>query len=159
MRETLAALQELKMHTILLWPNADAGSDEISKEIRTFREVNKPDSWLHVFKNLPMEVYIPLMDLCACAIGNSSSPLREGAIIGVPTVNIGNRQTGRLMGKNVVSVGYNRQEIIAAAKQQLTQGKFPSEPLYGDGSAGKKIAHLLAEIDLTKISVQKKITY
>ena len=44
--ETLHALMELEMHTIMLWPNADAGSDEISKGIRTFREKYRPD-WLH----------------------------------------------------------------------------------------------------------------
>lgn len=156
-RETLMALNELKMPTIMLWPNADAGSDEISKEIRTFREKNKPDDWLHLFKNLPLEIFIKLMDMCACMIGNSSSAIREGAIIGVPAVNIGTRQQGRERGRNVIDVGYNREEILEAIKKQLVHGKYEPDYIYGDGQAGKRIAKILSEIDLQKVPIQKRI--
>jgi UDP-hydrolysing UDP-N-acetyl-D-glucosamine 2-epimerase len=156
-RETLMALNELKMPTIMLWPNADAGSDEISKEIRTFREKYKPDEWLHLFKNLPMEIFIKLMDMCACMVGNSSSAIREGAIIGVPAVNIGTRQQGRERGRNVIDVGYNREEILEAIKKQIAHGKYEPDYIYGDGQAGKRIAKILAEIDLKEVPIQKRI--
>ena len=156
-RETLMALNELKMPTIMLWPNADAGSDEISKEIRTFREKYKPDEWLHLFKNLPMEIFIKLMDMCACMVGNSSSAIREGAIIGVPAVNIGTRQQGRERGRNVIDVGYNREEILEAIKEQIAHGKYEPDYIYGDGQAGKRIAKILAEIDLKEVPIQKRI--
>ena len=52
--ETLEALAELKIPTIMLWPNADAGGNDISKGIRTFREKNNP-SWLYLFKNLRLK--------------------------------------------------------------------------------------------------------
>ncbi len=159
MKETLMALLELGMPTILLWPNADAGSDEISKEIRTFRERYKPDQWLHLFKNLPVEVYIKLMDICACVVGNSSSAIREGAIIGVGAVNIGSRQQGRARGSNVFDVGYNKDEIICAIKKQLKVGKYEPDYIYGDGGAGEKIAKIISELDLTAVSLQKKLNY
>ncbi|MBL7070814.1 MAG: UDP-N-acetylglucosamine 2-epimerase (hydrolyzing) [Candidatus Omnitrophica bacterium] len=156
MRETLMALYSKRMPTILLWPNADAGSDEISKEIRTFREKYKPDGWLHLFKNLPIEIYTKLMDMCACMVGNSSSALREGAIVGVPAVNIGTRQQGRSRGKNIVDADYDREKILDAMNGQLKNSKFEPDYLYGDGKAGEKIAKILAEIDLNKIYLQKK---
>lgn len=159
MRATLAALLSLRMPTIMLWPNADAGSDEISKEIRTFREKHKPDEWLHVFKNLPMESYIKLMDKAACMIGNSSSALREGAIIGVPSVNIGTRQQGRMRSRNVKDVFYEEGAILAAVKEQLRHGKYPPDHIYGDGHAGEKIAEVLANLDLAQVPIQKRITY
>ena len=68
------------MKTLMIWPNADAGSDEISKAIRVFREQNNPD-WLHLFVNLPINIYIQLMHHCACMLGNSSSAIREGEVI------------------------------------------------------------------------------
>lgn len=158
-RETLMALHKLKMPTIMIWPNADAGSDEVSKEIRTFRERYKPDDWLHLFKNLPIDIYIKLMDMCACLVGNSSSAIREGAIIGVPAVNIGTRQQGRVRGKNVIDVGYNREEIHDAIKRQILNGKYEADHIYGDGKAGRRIAEILAKIDLYKIPIQKRIRY
>jgi UDP-hydrolysing UDP-N-acetyl-D-glucosamine 2-epimerase len=157
MRETLAALHKLKMPTIILWPNADAGSDEISKEIRTFREKYRPDDWLHLFKNLPVEIYMKLMDMCACMAGNSSSAIREGAIIGVSAVNIGTRQQGRCRGKNIIDVNYDRDEILDAINKQLENGRFEPDFIYGDGRAGERIAKILAELDLEELSIQKRI--
>lgn len=153
--DTLYALNEIKMPTIMLWPNIDAGSDDISTGIRTFREKHKPD-WLHLFKNLPTSVYIHLMKNTACLVGNSSSGVREGTIIGTPVVNIGSRQHNRLSGNNVINTGYNTIEILQAIKKQLKNGKYPADPLYGSGDAGIKIAEILANINPP---VQKTITY
>jgi len=154
--ETLFALQSLQMPTVMLWPNADAGSDEISKGVRTFREKYQP-GWLHLFINLPVETYIKLMDMCLCLVGNSSSAIREGAFIGVPGVDIGTRQNGRLIGRNVVRAGYDREDIEEKIRIQLKAGKYPSSTIYGDGNAGQKIANILR--DLNNVSVQKRIAY
>lgn len=154
--ETLEALHSLKIPTIMLWPNADAGSDLISKGIRTFRENNNTDNYLHLFTNLPPSLYTNLMANCSCLIGNSSSAIREGAIIGVPAVNIGTRQNARDRGENVIDVGCNAEEIKNAIVQQIQHGKYASDPLYGDGMAGKRIADHLANCEL---KVQKKLMY
>lgn len=153
--ETLRALDILKMHTIMLWPNVDAGSEDIVKEIRTFREHNKPD-YLHLFKNLPISVYVKLMNKCACMIGNSSSAIREGAFIGTPAVNVGTRQSGRQRGSNIIDVEYDHQQIVTAVRQQLKNGKYKSEHIYGNGCAGRKIADILAKCP---INIQKQIVY
>ena len=72
--------------------------------------------------------------------------------MGVPVVNIGTRQTGRERGPNVIDVGYDRGEIQAAAQRQIDHGRYPENPLYGDGQAGRRIADLLAQAN---ISIQK----
>ncbi|MFC2034065.1 UDP-N-acetylglucosamine 2-epimerase [Chloroflexota bacterium] len=154
--ETLFALKDLQIPTIMLWPNNDAGSDMISKGIRTFREHQEVDHFLHLFTNLPPDVYNKLMFNCACIIGNSSSGIREGAQLGTPTVNIGTRQTDREHGQNIINVGYERKEIYSAIKKQIEHGKYLSEEIYGDGKAGERIADILATCDL---AVQKQITY
>jgi UDP-hydrolysing UDP-N-acetyl-D-glucosamine 2-epimerase len=153
--ETLSALKDLQMPTVMIWPNVDAGSDEISKGIRTFREKCRPE-WLHLFINLPIDIYVKLMCMCACVVGNSSSPIREGAFIGVPAVNIGTRQVGRMRGLNVIDVDYDRDRIKEAVQQQLSNGRYPSEKIYGDGHAGKRIADILAG---RSIQVQKRLAY
>jgi UDP-hydrolysing UDP-N-acetyl-D-glucosamine 2-epimerase len=152
---TLAALERLKMPTIMLWPNADAGSDDISKGIRTHREKHRPE-WLHVFKNLPTHIYIHLMNTTACLVGNSSSGIREGVFIGTPVVNIGTRQNRRMRSDNVLDVDYGAEAIYAGIRRQLETGKRPRDHMYGEGIAGAKIAEVLAGF---QPPIQKVITY
>ena len=153
--ETLAALQALRMPTIMLWPNADAGSEDIARGMRKFRETHRPD-YIRFYKNFPIDTYVRLMVSCACAVGNSSAPLREGAFIGVPTVNIGTRQQGRDRAANVLDAGYDRAEIVAAARRQIAHGRYESDHLYGDGGAGPRIAEVLARATLR---IQKRLCY
>ena len=145
--EILASLKELAMPTVMIWPNADAGSDEISKGIRVFRETEKPE-WLRVFVNLPIKVYAQLMKLSACMIGNSSSAIREGEAIGVPAINVGTRQNMRLKGKNIMDVEPDRNAIVSAVQAQLKHGPYDPEFLYGDGHAGGKIAEIIRDVEI-----------
>lgn len=156
MTETLQAIEILNMQTVMLWPNSDAGSDHISKAIRSYREKNLQNK-IHLFKNLPMEVYITLMMKTACLIGNSSSGIREGEFIGTPCVNIGTRQAGRERGENVIDVDNDSGQIVNAVRSQIKHGPYLSKHIYGDGNAGEKIADILANIG--EVDVQKRITY
>ncbi len=153
--ETLAALHDLRMPTIMLWPNADAGSEDVSRGMRKFREKYRPE-YIRFYKNFPIETYARLMLSCGCALGNSSAPLREGAYMGVPSVNIGTRQQGRDRADNVVDVPHERRAIVAAVKSQLAHGRYPSNHLYGDGDAGGRIAKILVE---SPLRVQKRLAY
>src|SRR5205085_995918 len=92
-------------------PRIDLVAD-IARGMRKFREKYRPE-YIRFYKNFPIETYVRLMLSCACAIGNSSAPLREGAFVGVPTVNIGTRQQGRDRAENLTDAGYDRREIIA----------------------------------------------
>jgi UDP-hydrolysing UDP-N-acetyl-D-glucosamine 2-epimerase len=153
--ETLQALHQLKIPTIALWPNSDAGSEDIARGMRKFRE-HCDDSRIHFFKNLPTEVYISLMRRTACLVGNSSSAIREGPFIGTPSVNIGTRQAQRQRGSNVIEVDHHSEAIADAVLQQIKHGPFDSEPIYGDGHAGEKIAGVLSSCNWR---LQKQITY
>jgi UDP-hydrolysing UDP-N-acetyl-D-glucosamine 2-epimerase len=153
--ETLMAVSKLGTPTIALWPNADAGSDDVARGMRKFRE-HYDDSKIHFFKNLPTDVYVRLMQHTSCVVGNSSSAIREGAFIGTPAVDIGSRQAGRQRGRNVTNVGYARTEIADAVEYQMKQGRYPSESIYGDGKAGVRIAGVLS---CCNVRIQKQITY
>jgi UDP-hydrolysing UDP-N-acetyl-D-glucosamine 2-epimerase len=153
---TLEALMELRMPTIMLWPNVDAGSEDISRGMRKFRELHRHD-FIRFYKNFPVETFVRLMLRCACMLGNSSAMIREGSFLGVPAVNIGSRQDGRERGANVIDVGYDRDEILDAVRRQLVNGRYPSQPIYGDGHAGRRIAGILA--NLKQVRLQKRIAY
>jgi UDP-hydrolysing UDP-N-acetyl-D-glucosamine 2-epimerase len=153
--ETLMAVKELGMPTIMLWPNADAGSEDVARGIRKFRE-HFPHDHIRFYKNFPVETYIRLMLHSSCVIGNSSSMIREGAFLGVPAVNVGTRQTGRERGSNVIDVDYDRDQILKAIQRQSSNGRYQSDPIYGDGHAGERIVNILATCPL---NLQKRLTY
>jgi UDP-hydrolysing UDP-N-acetyl-D-glucosamine 2-epimerase len=153
--ETLMALHELKMPTIMLWPNVDAGSEDISRGMRKFRERYDHD-YIRFYKNFAVETYVRLMKRCACKIGNSSASIREGPFLGMPAVNVGTRQIGRERGSNVIDVDHDRHQIMTAIRKQLDHGSYEMEPIYGDGQAGKRIADILSKVEVT---IQKRITY
>lgn len=153
--ETLMAVRELRLPAIMLWPNADAGSEDVARGMRKFRE-RYPQDPIRFYKNFSTETFVRLMMRCACMVGNSSMAIREGAFLGVPAVNIGTRQTGRERGSNVIDVGYDQGEIIDAVRRQARHGRYPSAHIYGDGRAGERIARILARCE---VRVQKRITY
>jgi UDP-hydrolysing UDP-N-acetyl-D-glucosamine 2-epimerase len=153
--ETLNAVAEVGLPTLWFWPNVDAGSDGTSKGIRAFRERRHPEN-IHFFKNMAPTDFLRLLLHSGGIVGNSSVAIREGAFLGVPAVNIGSRQAGRERGRNVIDVSYDREQIVEAIQTHLGNGRYPSDPLYGDGDAGRRIAALLAEAEYT---IEKRLTY
>ena len=153
--ETLMALHDLQMPTIMLWPNVDAGSEDVSRGMRKFRE-HYEHGYMRFYKNFSVETYVRLMKRCACKVGNSSAAIREGPFLGTPAVNIGTRQIDRERGSNVIDVDYDRGQIVEAIKKQIQHGPYPSEPIYGDGHAGERIADILATVEF---NIHKRMMY
>lgn len=145
--ETLRAVSELNIPTFWFWPNVDAGSDGTSNGIRGYRE-NNDTSNIHFFKNMEPDDFLRLIINSKCLVGNSSAGIRESAFLGVPVVNIGSRQNRRQRASNVVDCEYSKNDIKNSIEFQLKNTRYDSEHIYGDGYAGKKIANILAKIDL-----------
>ncbi|MGA7730306.1 MAG: UDP-N-acetylglucosamine 2-epimerase [Chloroflexia bacterium] len=153
--ETLYAVRDLGLPVLWFWPNVDAGSDGTSGAIRTFRELERPAN-MHFFKNMAPTDFLRLLYNSRGLVGNSSVGIRECSYLGVPVVNIGSRQAGRERGKNVIDAGYDRAAIREAVTKHLGNGRYPTDPLYGDGKAGERIAQLLAEQPL---KIEKRLAY
>ncbi len=154
--ETIEAARSIGMQTVALWPNIDAGSDEISKGIRVFRELH-PTVPIRFFKNFSPVAYARILANAACAVGNSSSFIREGSCLGTPAVIVGTRQHGREHGQNaVIDVPHERAAIIDAIQRQLAHGRYASDPIFGDGKAGQRIAEILATV---APRIQKRLSH
>jgi GDP/UDP-N,N'-diacetylbacillosamine 2-epimerase (hydrolysing) len=151
--QTLEAVAELRMQTLVFWPNVDAGSEDVAKGIRIFRELGQAHGF-RFFRNLPPEMFVKLMAHCSCMVGNSSAALREGSFLGTPTVTVGSRQQGREHGPNVVQVDHDKAEIADATRDQIAHGTYERSRLFGNGSAGRQIADKLAEL---RPRVQKRL--
>jgi UDP-hydrolysing UDP-N-acetyl-D-glucosamine 2-epimerase len=155
MEEVLDALDVLETPTILLWPNIDAGADHISKTIRVFRDHKNP-TWLRTMTNLSPEHYLKVLSNAACAIGNSSSFVRDASYFGTPIVLVGTRQDGREADVHVMRAAPFTADVLSAAQIQIANGRYPPSTLYGDGHVSKRIADALANINLY---VQKRLHY
>jgi GDP/UDP-N,N'-diacetylbacillosamine 2-epimerase (hydrolysing) len=153
--ELLRALARVKEQTVMLWPNIDAGSDHISKSIRKFRtEEDRP--WLRIITNLSPEDYLRVLANTACAVGNSSSFVRDAGYFGTPVVLAGHRQDGREHDVHLVRTETNAGEITEAIRNQMKHGRYPASQLFGDGDVAERICRGLVE--LTPY-VQKRIAF
>ncbi len=153
--ETLQAVCDSGLPAFWFWPNVDAGSSGTSKGIRLFREKNH-EARIHFFRNLEPEDFLRLLYNSCCVVGNSSVGIRECSFLGVPAVDVGTRQFGRERGDNVVTVPYEKASIRNAIAQQVANGRYRSNPIYGEGTAGKRVAGLLASCELR---IKKQLTY
>jgi UDP-hydrolysing UDP-N-acetyl-D-glucosamine 2-epimerase len=149
---TLESINSLQHQCIWLWPNMDSGSDFISKKLREFRERNQ-SSLIRFYKNFEPRDYINILRNSTCIVGNSSSGIREASYLGIPSVNIGERQRGRIKLSNVIDVAYNSEEITNAIKFQILEKSYSQDLTYGDGTSGRQIAEILATC---KLSVKKR---
>jgi UDP-hydrolysing UDP-N-acetyl-D-glucosamine 2-epimerase len=155
MEALLTALHVVQCPTFLLWPNIDAGSDHVSKAIRVLRDRLKP-TWLRTLTNLEPEQYLKVLAHTACAVGNSSSFVRDASFFGTPVVLVGRRQDGRERDAHVTPVSPEIDAIVHAIRAQLAHGHYAPSTLYGDGHVATRLADALAR--LTPY-VQKRLYY
>ena len=155
--ELLAALQTFDRPVVFTLPNADTNGRVILRLIKAFVREH-PQALL--IENLGTQGYFSLMTYAAAMVGNSSSGLIEAPSLGLPVVNVGTRQQGRVRAENVIDVGCRRDEII----QGITAALAPAfrERLrglanpYGNGHAAEVIVHRLRDIPLNGHLIQKR---
>ncbi|MFA4834914.1 MAG: UDP-N-acetylglucosamine 2-epimerase [Dehalococcoidia bacterium] len=139
----IEAVMAVPIHKVWVNPNVDAGSKAMLKII------HRQD--VEFVKDLSPLEYARLLKNCECAVGNSSSFIKEAAFMGVGTVLVGNRQKGREMGRNVAEVRMDAEEIYRAVMWQAQQKYCPSYQ-FGEGTAGSQIADILAREEFISLS-------
>jgi UDP-hydrolysing UDP-N-acetyl-D-glucosamine 2-epimerase len=146
---TMRAIAEIDLPTIWFWPNADAGTGEMSESIRHFREHHEAIAEkMRFITNVPAEEFVALLKRTACLVGNSSAGIKECSYLGTPVVNIGGRQQGRLNGEHVTHVAYDARAIVVAIEAQLRHGGYPPSHIYYQPGTSRTVADLLASAEL-----------
>ena len=145
MEHTLSAVSALNMQTVIVWPNPDAGSNQTSKKIREFREKNS-DSNIKYIRAFHPDDYVKVLANAKILVGNSSSFIREGSFLGTRAVIIGNRQTGREVGSNVLNADYDPNDILSKINLGLSLPRPEPSNLFGEGNAGIQIAQKISEL-------------
>jgi len=167
-KPVLEAVEYFARHdvqVIITYPNNDAGGKQIIAEIDKIARQNIPNVQVH--NSVGRYNYHGFLNICgrtglgAC-VGNSSSGIKETPFFGVPTVNIGSRQEGRLRSSNVIDADYSRDAIVAAIKKALNDIEFRNSCKkchnpYGSGNSGNTIAGILAEINIDYKLLRKRM--
>lgn len=160
MEETIEAVKTFNLTAVITYPNSDPGGRKIIDIIE--RERNNPI--FHIFPNLEYKDFLALEREAAVMVGNSSAGMIESSSFKTPVVNIGSRQKGRQHGKNVINVGYNREEIKGAIDRSLYDNEYLKKlgkikNPWGDGKTSPQIVRTLEELKIDSKLLNKHITY
>jgi len=156
--ELLSALDQTNgLNYIFTKANADANGREINKKIAAYCE-HRGNAI--AFTSLGVLRYLSVMKYCKMVIGNSSSGIMETPSFKKPTINIGDRQKGRICAKSVISCEPKKQSIInsmvkAMSHQFLNEIADQVNP-YGDGNTSEKIVASIKDfLIIDKINLKK----
>lgn len=146
------------MNFIITKANADAEGRIINQLIDQYEQKNEN---IYAFTSLGLTKYLSALKYAKLVIGNSSSGLLEAPSFNIPTINIGDRQKGRLQGNSVINCEPNKDSIRSAievsfTEQFMNQAKEAVNP-YGDGNTSDKVVDIIKEYILNdKINLKKK---
>ena len=145
LEELLAALENLgpQVGLLITGANADTAGQRINARMQAFVE-SRPSATFRL--SLGSELFINALQHVDAIVGNSSSGLYEAPSFGIPTVNIGDRQKGRLRAATVIDCAPERQAIRVAIDEALARGPQPTVNPYGDGQAAGLMIEKLRQI-------------
>jgi GDP/UDP-N,N'-diacetylbacillosamine 2-epimerase (hydrolysing) len=160
-RQTLDAIIASGHKCLINYPNSDAGNYAI---IEAYQEYVKKHKQLFLFKNLDRLIYINLLRHASCLVGNSSSGIIEAPSLGLPVVNVGSRQRGRVHASNVIFVDHDQLQVSEAIQKSMSDKDYVQslksiKNPYGDGHSAQKIVDVLVSIKLNDQLIHKNITY
>lgn len=141
-REFLDALDQFKdLKVIFTMPNSDTGRDAIALAVENY--VEKHSNSAKAYTSLGLRRYLSTLQFVKAAVGNSSSGIIEVPSFGIPTLNIGDRQKGRLASKSVVNCGTSKDEVIAGLKLCLSEEMQKAAKTYENPYAKPDTANLI----------------
>ncbi len=152
--ELCRAMEECSENYYLItMANADAGGDMVNKLLGEFADSHGN---VKLVSSLGMKRYLSAVKYCSFVLGNSSSGIIEAPVLGAPTVNIGDRQKGRLMADTIINCEPDSGSI-AEAIHTVETAEHHSTLMYGDGSTSEKIIAVIKDVLMNdKVDLKKK---
>ena len=155
MAELMSAMEERKdLYYIITKSNADEGGETIN---RMWDEFGQSRDNCAVVTSLGMRRYLTALSQCLMVLGNSSSGILEAPVCGVPTVNIGDRQKGRVKASTVIDCLPEKSSIIQAmsdAERRVREGIKP-DMIFGSGGTSERILEILKNNMKVPIKLKK----
>ena len=159
--ELIEAMKACSEYTyIITKANADAGGSEINEVWE--REISGCDN-MHLVSSLGMRRFLSLLKNAEMMLGNSSSGLIEAPTFGIPTVNVGDRQKGRIRGESVIDCSAEKEEILVAIKRasshEFQEMAKNAEKIFGDGKTAERIIEIIKDYLFNEKVVLPKAFY
>jgi UDP-hydrolysing UDP-N-acetyl-D-glucosamine 2-epimerase len=153
LQAVLAALDEFPDYAVMITKsNADAGGRALNAIIDAYAS-SRPGRAVAA-TSLGCLQYLSAMKHCAAVVGNSSSGIVEAPVMGVPTVNVGTRQQGRLKAESVIDSTEERSSIVGAINRAITpefrRSAMTTVSLYGNCDTSRLITSKLATLDIAR---------
>lgn len=151
--ELFKALYKVRGKYIIIFtsPNTDPDNTIILKEITRFKKFKD----VYFFLNLGSQLYFSLLRIASVLVGNSSSGILEAPILNVPTLNLGDRQKGRLMESSILNCNYNKNEILKKILILLNKKNNFKLKYYRKKNTSEMILKIINTINLKKIKYKK----
>ncbi len=153
----VAALKKVGRPCVVTAPNSDPGNEAIRTRLQRFVRSHPRSTFI---ESAGADGYYHLMSAASVMVGNSSSGLLEAPSFGLPVVNVGTRQDGRLRAKNVIDCGYDAAGIVRAIQKAISPAFRRSlrglRNPYGDGRAAERIVKRLEAVDLDDRLLRKR---
>ncbi len=148
-RNLLSAIGRFSVQWVVTAPNMDSGRDEI---LDTIARYTKDNPNIRYIESLGSRRYYGFLGHCEMVIGNSSSGILEAPWFRIPTVNVGDRQFGRIRHPSVIDTGYTQAEIVAGIERALSvefrKGLRTMEFLFGNGQAALRMVDRIADTEI-----------
>ena len=151
--ELMGAMEDFdNIFFLITAANADSGGEEVNRLLQEFSRIHENSRFVY---NLGMKRYLSAVKNASFVLGNSSSGILEAPVLGTPTVNVGDRQKGRLMAETIVNCETEREKIIESIRQARFMERISTD-IYGNGTASIQIVDIMKEylmkgrIDLKK---------
>jgi UDP-N-acetylglucosamine 2-epimerase (non-hydrolysing)/GDP/UDP-N,N'-diacetylbacillosamine 2-epimerase (hydrolysing) len=137
---------------LITQPNADAYGNVIFKVLQDFAKKN--NGRVAIFESLGRVRYLSALSQVQLVLGNSSSGMIEAPFFRVPTVNIGERQKGRIRTPSIIDCDEDSAQIEAAIRKGLSKefvARLSQPTIYGDGTSARKMRQVLEEVSLDRV--------
>jgi UDP-N-acetylglucosamine 2-epimerase (hydrolysing) len=145
------ALVESGKNYIIVYPNNDTGSAEIIKAYTRLTGNAK----FRVLPSIRFESFLTFLENADFVIGNSSAGIREAPYYGIPTINVGSRQTGRSTYKSIFHVGYEKECMLETINLASTKSYPSMKSEFGDGRSTEKFLDIVTSDKTWQIAIQK----
>ena len=141
----------IKKNIIWIYPNNDEGSEIIIKELISLNNHKN----IKIFESLRFEYYVSLLKNASMIVGNSSSGVREAPLLGIPCINIGSRQNGRVQNKLIFESGYSFDEIVSTYNSISSLSFNKNDSVFKPTNVNENILKVIDEINIKDIPIQK----
>lgn len=156
----LESLKNFKYQIIFTYPNADKKNEEIIRSINTFIATEKNKRKTIFIKNSGAVLYKNFLEKCLFMIGNSSSGIVESATFKIPSINIGDRQKGKVLPKNVLPCSYDfndiKKKIIKTQSKSFIKKLKKIKNPYESKLSSKQVAKIIIDLKIDKKLIYKK---